>query len=222
MKLRLKIIKENKDLLKEGRYDGLYQAMGVYPGSLDIFLKHFAEDDITVSRELFEFTREAFKDEIESLEDADIPRTSARGRKTPLDKVKVGLYWGQTHWWNQVFGEEMAASIVEFKVLSYLGELKDKFDAINYTTITAEEFEALPREQKNVVYEKHFLEDHFSDFFDAHVATTAMNTTGYVGNIGHGSGLYGQLSDWWMGGDGAPIFKAKMLENISLLPQAGS
>ena len=43
MKIKLKIIKENKALINEGRYDGLYQVMGVYPGSLDIFLKHFVE-----------------------------------------------------------------------------------------------------------------------------------------------------------------------------------
>ena len=220
MKIKLKIVKENKALLNEGRYDGLYQVMGVYPGSLDIFLKHFVEYPIEVSRKVFEFTGEYFLDDIDALRDEDIPRTSARGRKTPLDKVKVGLRWGQTHWWNQIFGAEAAGSIIEFKVLNYLNDLRDKLDAINYSSITTEEFESLTQEQKNIVYEKHFLEDHFNDFFDNHVRVSAMNTTGYVGNLVHGSGLYGQMSDWWMSGDGADMFKAEMERSIPLLQQA--
>ena len=223
MKIKLKILKENKAQLNEGRYDGLYQVTGVYPGSLDVFMQHFVEDPIeTIGKQVYDFTNQYFNDDIESLTDEDIPRTSARGRKTPLDKVKVGLRWGHTHWWNQVFGPDSAATIIEFKVLNYLGDLKDRLDALNYSSITEEEFEALPKAQKNLVYEKHFLEDHFDNFFDNHVRVSAMNTTGYVGNLGHGSGLYGQMSDWWMTGDGADIFKAEMLKSIPLLSQAGS
>lgn len=223
MKLKLKIINENKAHLIESRYNGLYQIMGVYPGSLDVFIEHFVEYPIeTIGKEVYDFTNQYFNDEIESLTDEDIPRTSARGRKTPLDKVKVGLRWGHTHWWNQIFGPEATSAIIEFKVLNYLGDLGDRLDALNYSSITTEEFEALPQKQKNVVYEKHFLEDHFDDFFDNHVRVSSMNTTGYVGNLGHGSGLYGQMSDWWMSGDGADMFKSEMVKSIPLLPKAGS
>jgi len=221
MKIKLKIIKESKVKLNESRYKGLYDVMGVYPGSLDIFLKHFVENPIeTVGKEVFDFTGQYFGQDIESLSDEDIPSTSSRGRKTPLDKVKVGLRWGHTHWWNTVFGPDAAQVIIEFKVLSYFGELKDKLDAIGYPNITAEEFEQLPADQKHLVYEKHFLEDHFDDFFDNHVRVSSMNTTGYVGNLGHGSGLYGQMSDWWMSGDGADIFKEEMKKGLALLSPA--
>ena len=222
MKIKLKIIKENKTQLNESRYNGLYDVMGVYPGSLDVFIRHFVENPIEVSREVYDFTGQYFMDEIEALTDDDIPSTSSRGRKTPLDKVKVGLRWGHTHWWNTVFGPDAAQTIIEFKVLSYFGELKDKLDTIGYPNITAEEFEQMPAEQKHLVYEKHFLEDHFDDFFDNHVRVSAMNTTGYVGNLGHGSGLYGQMSDWWMSGDGADIFKEELKKGLALLSPAGS
>jgi len=222
MKFKLKIIEENKVRLTESRYKGLYDVMGVYPGSLDIFLKHFVDNPMEVSRKVFDFTGEYFAEEIDALTDADIPRTSARGKKTPLEKVKVGLRWGHTHWWNTVFGPEAARVIIEFKVLSYLGDLKDEMNAIGYPNITAEEFEQMPPEQKNIVYEKHFLEDHFDDFFDSHVRVSAMNTTGFVGNVGHGSGLYGQMADWWMSGDGADMFKEEMKKGLASFSSAGS
>jgi len=55
MKLRLKILKENKLVIKEGRYDGLYDLAGIYPGSIDMFIKHFLEvpEDVSTARKSF-------------------------------------------------------------------------------------------------------------------------------------------------------------------------
>lgn len=217
MKLKLKILKENRSLLQEG-YEGLYQTVGVMPGSLDLFIKHFVDVPTSVSRKTYEFIKNNFTTDIESLTESDIPSTSSRGRATPLDKVKVGLYWGQTYWWHTIFGASAAQEIIEFKVLSYLNELADGLRRIGYSTITAEEFDALPQEDKNLVFEKHFIEDHVDSFFTQHVQMNSMNTTGFVGNLGTGAGLYGQMKDWWMSTEGADIMKGLIKSNLSLMP----
>ena len=103
MKLKIKILKENKQKLSEGRYDGLYDVAGIYPGSIDLFIKHFAEVPIEISMDRKDFIESSFGQEIEALRDEDIPRTSARSSKTPLDKVKNALRRGHTYWWNEIF-----------------------------------------------------------------------------------------------------------------------
>jgi len=217
MKLKLKILKENRSLLQEG-YEGLYQTVGAMPGSLDLFIKHFVDLPISVSRKTHEFIKNNFTTDIESLTESDIPPTSSRGRATPLDKVKVGLYWGQTYWWHTIFGASFAQEIIEFKVLSYLNELIEGLHRIGYSTITAEEFDALPQEDKNLVFEKHFIEDHIDSFFTQHVQMNSMNTTGFIGNPGTGAGLYGQMKDWWMSTEGADTMKGLIKSNLSLMP----
>ena len=219
MKLKVKILKENKNLINEGRYDGLYDVAGIYPGSIDLFIKHFAEVPIEVSMDRKEFIQSSFGQEIEALRDEDIPQTSARTSKTPLDKVKSGLLRGHTHWWNEIFGPQMAETIIQYKVFVYLAELEEKLNAINYSTQTSEEFQQLPEQQKAIVYEKHFLEDYLDSFFSQHVKMNSMNTTGYAGNPGVGSGLYGQMADWWMSTEGADAMKANIKDNLSALPQ---
>ena len=219
MKLKLKILKESNENLKEGRYDGLYNVTRIYPGSLGLFIKHFVEVPIEVSMDRRDFIESSFGQQIEALTDADIPATGARTSKTPLDKVKDALKRGHTYWWNEVFGSEMAETIIQYKVFVYLAELEEKLNAINYSTQTSEEFQELPEDQKALVYEKHFLEDYLDSFFNRHVKTNAMNTTGYVGNPGVGSGLYGQMADWWMSTEGADIMKKMIKDNLSALPQ---
>jgi len=219
MKLRIKILKESKQKLSEGTYDGLYDVAGIYPGSIDLFIKHFVEVPMDVSMDRRNFIQSSFGQEIEALRDEDIPRTSAGTAKTPLDKVKNGLLRGHTHWWNEIFGPQMAETIIQYKVFVYLTELEEKLNAINYSTQTSEEFQQLPEEQKALVYEKHFLEDYLDSFFSQHVKMNSMNTTGYVGNPGVGSGLYGQMADWWMSTEGADTMKAIIKDNLSALPQ---
>jgi len=219
MKLKIKILKENKQKLSEGRYDGLYDVAGIYPGSIDLFIKHFAEVPIEISMDRKDFIESSFGQEIEALRDEDIPRTSARSSKTPLDKVKNALRRGHTYWWNEIFGPQMAETIIQYKVFVYLTELEEKLNAINYSTQTSEEFQELPEQEKALVYEKHFLEDYLDSFFGQHVKMSSMNTTGYVGNPGVGSGLYGQMADWWMSTEGADIMKSIIKDNLSALPQ---
>ena len=43
MKMKLKIIKES-------RYQGLYDVAGIQPGSLDLFIKHFVNIEIDVEK----------------------------------------------------------------------------------------------------------------------------------------------------------------------------
>ena len=219
MKMKVKILNESKAMLKES-YMGLYDQVGVQPGSLDLFLKHFVEGNLEdVGLRVYEFIKDTYGSRIEALTDADIPRTSARGRGTPLQKVKNGLYWGHTHWWNQIFGPAAADGIIEMKALLYMMDLTEGLERIGYSTITPEQFAALPAQDQNLVYEKHFIEDYLDNFFDQHVKMSSMNNTGFLDNPGVGAGLYGQMKDWYMSTDGADVLKQKIKELLPLLPQ---
>lgn len=212
MKMKLKI-------LKESRYQGLYEQTGIEPGSIDLFIKHFVDIDIDVQNKRRDFFTSTFGDQIDALTDADIPRTSSRGYPDALTKVQVQLRAGISHWYNQVFGEAMADFVVEAKVLMYLIELAEELERIGYKTISAKQFNALPPADKNLVYEKHFLEDHLDSFIRDHVKMASMNTTGFLDNPGVGAGLYGQMKDWYMSTAGADVFKQKIKEMLSMLPQ---
>jgi len=212
MKFKLKI-------LRESRYRGLYEIAGIQPGSIDLFIKHFVDIGMDVQTQRREFFIGTFGDQIDSLTDADIPRTSARGYSSALDKVKVALRSGTSHWYNQVFGSDMADFVIEAKVLMYLTELAEGLERIGYETITAEEFNVLPTADKNLVFEKHFLEDYLDSFINDHVKMNSMNTTGFLDNPGVGAGLYGQMKDWYMSTAGADVLGEKIKELLSMLPQ---
>lgn len=206
-------------ILNESRYQGLYEQTGIQPGSIDLFIKHFVDIDINVENARRDFFTDTFGDEIESLSEEDIPRTSARGYGSALDKVKVALRSGRSHWYNQVFGSDMADFVIEAKVLMYLTELAEGLERIGYETITGQEFNMLPDADKNLVFEKHFLEDYLDSFIDEHVKMSSMNTTGFLDNPGVGAGLYGQMKDWYMSTAGADVFGQKIKEMLPMLPQ---
>ena len=212
MKFKLKI-------LKESRYRGLYEVTGIQLGSIDLFIKHFVDIGMDVQTARRDFFVSTFGDQIDSLTDADIPRTSARGYGSALDKVKVALRSGISHWYNQVFGSDMADFVIEAKVLMYLTELAEGLERIGYETMTGQEFSALPTADKNLVFEKHFLEDHLDSFINDHVKMDSMNTTGFLDNPGVGAGLYGQMKDWYMSTAGADVLGEKIKELLSMLPQ---
>jgi len=203
MKMKLKI-------LKESRYTGLYDIAGIQPGSIDLFIKHFVDIGMEVQNARRDFFTSTFGSQIDALTDADIPRTSSRGYGDALTKVQVQLRVGTSHWYNQVFGSTMADFVIEAKVLMYLTELAEGLERIGYETITGEEFNALPTADKNLVYEKHFLEDHLDSFIKDHVMMSSMNTTGFLDNPGVGAGLYGQMKDWYMSTAGASVFGQKI------------
>lgn len=212
MKMKLRILKEN-------RHQGLYDVTGIQPGSIDLFISHFVDVDPLVQNKRREFLVDTFGDKIEALTDEDIPRTSGRSYGSALNKVKAGLYAGHSHWYNQVFGQDMADFVIEAKALMYLMDLAQGLERIGYSTITGEAFNALPQEDKNLVYEKHFLEDYLDSFINDHVKMNSMNTTGFLDNPGVGAGLYGQMKDWYMSTAGADIFKAKLKDIMGMLPQ---
>ena len=219
MKLNLKILKENKKVIKESRYDGIYDHAGIYPGSIDMFIKHFLELPGDVSTPRQDLIQSSYGDQIAALTEDDIPPTSKRTARTPLEKVKRGLSQGHTFWWNEIFGSQMTSEIIGLKAEAYIAELAANLNRINYSTMTGEEFEAMPPEDKAFVYEKHFMEDNLTDFFDKHVKMSSMNSTGFVGNPGAGSGLYGQMADWWMSTAGADILENMISQSLSTLPQ---
>jgi len=220
MKMKLKILKESKEEESfNTRYQGLYDLIGVHPGSLDLFISHFADYDPMVQKERRDMLADTFGNDIESLTDADIPRTNARGYTDALTKVKAALYAGHSHWYKQVFGEATADFVIEAKVLAYILDLKKNLERIGYRTITAKEFEELPAKDKNIIYEKHFLDDYLDSFIDDHVKMSSMNNTGFLDNPGVGAGLYGQMKDWHMSTAGADFFKMKLKEYIGSLPQ---
>ncbi len=212
MKMKLKI-------LKESRYQGLYDVTGIQPGSIDLFIKHFVNISMEIQSQRRDFFTSTFGDRIDTLTDADIPRTSSRGYPDALTKVQVQLRAGISHWYNQVFGSDMADFVVEAKALMYLTELAEGLERIGYETITGEQFNALPPADKNLVYEKHFLEDYLDSFIRDHVKMASMNTTGFLDNPGVGAGLYGQMKDWYMSTAGADVFGQKIKEMLSMLPQ---
>ena len=212
MKMKLKI-------LKESRYQGLYDVVGVQPGSIDLFIKHFVNVGLDVQAARRDFFTSTFGSQIDALTDADIPRTSSRGYPDALTKVQVQLRAGISHWYNQIFGSDMADFVIEAKVLMYLTELAEGLERIGYETITGKEFNELPTADKNLVFEKHFLEDYLDSFIKDHVKMSSMNNTGFLDNPGVGAGLYGQMSDWYMSTTGAKVLGQKIKEMLTLLPQ---
>lgn len=215
MKMKLKI-------LKESRYAGLYDMVAVQPGSIDLFIKHFVDIHVDVQTARRDFFTSTFGSQIDALTDADIPRTSSRGYPDALTKVQVQLRAGISHWYNQIFGSDMADFVIEAKVLMYLTELTEGLERIGYETISGEEFNALPTADKNLVFEKHFLEDYLDSFINDHVKMNSMNTTGFLDNPGVGAGLYGQMKDWYMSTAGADVLKKKIKEMLPMLPQRAS
>ena len=211
MKLKLKILKES--------IQGLYDHLGLPKGTIDLFLKHFVQVGPDVYKKRFDLFSTMFGSQIESLTDSDIPRTSSRGYQSSLQKVQAQLYAGTSHWYNQVFGEDIAMKVIEDKVAMYVDELKEGLMRINYVNITPEEFNKLPPEDMNLIFEKHFFDDYLEGFFNDHVKSSAMGTTGYIDNPGVGTGLYGGMKDWYMSTGGEPFFRQKMKEMMAKLPQ---
>jgi hypothetical protein len=212
---KIKILKENKLLLEDKR--GLYDLMGIMPGSLDLFLETFTSLNPTFKASLRSFVSNNFQNLIDSLREEDLPPTGARGYKTPLTKVKALLSSGVTFWWYELFGVQIASKIVRFQVVSYYIELEERLEDIQYegkgySEITSEDFKKLPEEDKKIIYEKHFWEDYLESFFDNQMSVAADLGKGYVGAEGMESGLYGQMNDWWMSTDGRGIMKSEMRE----------
>ena len=96
---------------------------------------------------------------------------------------------------------------------------QEGLERIGYDSITAEEFNMLSPDDKNLVFEKHFLEDYLDSFINDHVKMDSMNTTGFLDNPGVGAGLYGQMKDWYMSTAGADVLGQKIKELLPMLPQ---
>jgi hypothetical protein len=213
MMYKIKILKENK-LLVESQ-EGLYDLMGIMPGSLDLFLDTFTSLNPIFKSSLRNFISRNFQNLIDGVTEQDLPPTGTRGYKTSLEKVKALLSSGVAFWWNELFGSQMVSKIIRFQVVSYYIELEERIEDIDYqgksySELTPEDFENLPEEDKRVIYEKHFWEDYLDSFFDNQMSVSADLGKGYVGGAGIDSGLYGQMNDWWMSTDGLDLMKSEM------------
>ncbi len=205
--LKIKFLKESKLLAESNQ--GLYEVIGVLPGSLDLFLETFSGSNITFERSVRNYVSSNYQSLIDNLTEEDIPATSARGYKSPLNKIKAQLMAGTTYWWYTIFGLQPAQAIIRFKVVSYYVELEDRLEDIGYGQ-EGFDFESLEQKDKMIVYEKHFWEDYLDSFFDNHMGNVADLGKVYVGAAGIQSGLYGQMRDWWMSTDGLGIMKSEM------------
>ena len=213
MRYRIKILKENK-LLAENK-TGLYDLMGVMPGSLDLFLETFTSLNPIFSKNLRRFVSKNFQNLIDDVEESDLPPTSAQGYKTSLQKVKTLLSAGVAFWWYELFGIDVVSKIIRFQVVSYYVELEERVEDISYqgksySELTPKDYPKLPKEDRDVAYEKHFWEDYLDSFFDNQMSVEADLGKKYVGGDGKLSGLYGQMNDWWMSTDGRGLMKSEM------------
>jgi len=207
--MKIKVLKQNK-ILAESK-QGLYDIIGVMPGSLDLFLDVFTGSNPNFDQRLRKFIANNYGRDINNLTEEDIPPTDARGYDSPLSKVKAQLMSGVTYWWYQLFGINVVTSIIRFQVISYYVELEDKLEDIGYGE-EGFDFKSLTPDEKNIVYEKHFWEDYLDSFFDSHMGQAADLGNKYVGGEGIPTGLYGQMKDWWMTTQGRGIFKSEMRE----------
>jgi len=154
---------------------------------------------------------------IDGLTEQDIPETSARSYRTPLNKVKLFLQNGVTYWWYIVAGEKVAQQIIRFQVISYYMDLEEELERIDYGNLTENSFKNLTDQEKLIVYEKHFWEDYLDSFFSKHMSVEASNNIGYIGGGDNKSGLYGMMKDWWMSTDGREMMRSEMLEAKEVL-----
>tara|TARA_R110001583_G_scaffold10849_4_gene49782 strand:- start:334 stop:1104 length:771 start_codon:yes stop_codon:yes gene_type:complete len=208
--IKIKLLRESK-LLKEGR-EGLYDIMGVAPGSIDLFLEVFTSGNQEHTDALRSFISSQYQQFIDNLTEQDIPETSERSYKTPLNKVKLFLSKGVTYWWFMVAGPQVAQKIIRFQVISYYMELEDELERIGYQDLTTETFDNLSQKDKNLVYEKHFWEDYLDTFFANQMSKEASGNLQYIGGKDQTSGLYGMMKDWWMSTTGRDMMQQEMSE----------
>lgn len=213
MMYKIKILKENK-LLVESQ-EGLYDLMGIMPGSLDLFLDTFTSLNPIFSSSLRNFISKNFQNLIDGVTEQDLPPTGTRGYKTPLEKVKALLSSGVTYWWYELFGIAVVSKIIRFQVVTYYIELEERIEDISYegksySELTPKDYAKLSKEDRNAAYEKHFWEDYLDSFFDNQMSVEADLGKKYVGGDGRVSGLYGQMNDWWMSTDGRGLMKSEM------------
>lgn len=217
MKMK-KILNEWRRYVLEESNGGLYSnILGVKPGTIDIFLKAF-KDDNTNTLVLKPKIEARYGGMIDALRESDIPPTQKGSAKTSLEKVKKGLRVGQTYWWAQIFGSELA-KIIDMKAEMYIDMLKSELQTIRYKKISQEQFDKLPEEKRAAVYEKQYMDANIDSFFDDHVKSGAQNTSGFVGNANpEGAGLHGMMNDFWLSTHGADMLKDAIKSKMIKLP----
>ena len=206
MKFKLK-------LLREG-HRGVYQQINTRLGSelsednLRIFMGNFI-DAVSHGRDIKSWTRKYMANL-----DLDTMIHTARNsfpelaslRTSPNSTIKRKLREGWTFWWWTVLGREAVEDLIEYMVSLYKDDLNT----------------ALNSNAPHSANEALFFLDNFEEFFDSLVAV--HGSRGEVENTERGSGLLGQMQDWWLGDPtgGYPIFKrafGSVLEMLRAIPR---
>ena len=127
--IKIKLLKESRQPLENAQ--GLYDLIDVLPGSIDIFLSAFTQTNRDQRDALKRFISGRYQSFIDGLTEQDIPETSARSYRTPLNKVKLFLQNGVTYWWYIVAGEKVAQQIIRFQVISYYMDLEEELGKVS-------------------------------------------------------------------------------------------
>lgn len=189
-----KILNEwKKFTLNEGRFTGLYDVMiGVEPGSVDVFIKHFV-GDFDVARE----TKEIITKKFGGLISKAVSGLPEDKRTEISNKLTRGYL---IHWRRLL--PNLENEIVKIKAGLYLKDLKSIVDSAGYSSLQSnEDLEKLSTKQQNAIRELHFMKENIGEFFSRFVSQGSMNNTGYLGNPGVGAAFFGQMDDWFLGNE---------------------
>jgi len=214
-----KILNEwNKFKLNEGRFTGLYDVMiGVEPGSVDVFIKHFV-GDMQVANETKKIIRKKFRRQILKAV-SDLPEDK---QPETYNKLLRGYL---IHWHRLI--PDLENQIVNIKAELYLRDLKSIVDSAGYSSLQGnEDLEKLMPEQQNAIRELHFMKQNIQEFFRRFISQGSMNNTGFLGNPGVGAAFFGQMDDWYLGNEMSNELESAItdmpqigLNSISLNPQ---
>jgi len=189
-----KILNEwNRFKLNEGRFTGLYDVMiGVEPGSVDVFIKHFVGDD-TVARETKALIRKKFR--------RQILRAVSTLPEDQQSEIFYKLLRGHLIHWRRHL-PDLENEIVKIKAGLYLKDLKSIVDSAGYSSLQSnKDLEKLSAVQQNAIRELHFMKENIGEFFKRFMSQGSMNNTGYLGNPGVGAAFFGQMDDWFLGNE---------------------
>jgi len=205
-----KILNEwKKFTLNEGRFAGLYDLlMGVEPGSVDVFIKHFVGDDIVANE-----TKDIITEKFGGLISKAVSTLPEDEQSEIYNKLRRGYL---IHWRRHL--PKLENEIVKIKAELYLKDLKSIVDSAGYSSLQGnKDLESLSAVQQNAIRELHFMKENIGEFFKRFISQGSMNNTGYLGNPGVGAAFFGQMDDWFLGNE-----KSNELESaIASMPQIG-
>tara|TARA_R110001606_G_scaffold160617_2_gene304580 strand:+ start:6397 stop:7164 length:768 start_codon:yes stop_codon:yes gene_type:complete len=175
-------LKEARDPMKptkRANLEGLYRALGVPNGAVDIFMEHF------VARSGEYDVRKWAKSHLSSVNVPEAIQTAAVEydwmSKSGEQKAIRGLLVGWTYWWKLILGNNHVEHLVKFTVSLWEKEMSEEIES----------------GRKEGIKELRYLTDNLESFFNDSVATRATTGTGQYKDVE--PGLLGRLADWHIG-----------------------